>query len=168
MTVRSQPRVLLIGPDYVFGWTSSTARALEGLGCHVLSMFYNKSRLRRRVRGLRKFLSQRSGIRLLSTPHWVQKWHGLWLGWQAGRALILAARGFHPDLLLILKGESISPDHLRELKSITRAKLAVWWLDHPLINAETGRVWQYLSECVPLYDRCFVFDRPLSNERLFA
>jgi spore maturation protein CgeB len=61
--------------------------------------------------------------------------------------------------VLILKGESLHPATLTELKASTGALLAVWWVDHPFMNAETGRRWRHVPDCLPLFDRCFVFDR---------
>lgn len=69
------------------------------------------------------------------------------------------AATFRPDLVFILKGQSFRPEMLQQLKDMTGAKLAVWWQDHPFMNAETRQAWPYLPKCLPLFDHCFVFDR---------
>lgn len=73
--------------------------------------------------------------------------------------MVRTAREFRPDLVLVLKGESVHPATLAKLKASTGAGLAVWWVDHPFMNAETGQRWRYVPDCTPLFDHCFVFDR---------
>jgi spore maturation protein CgeB len=153
------PRVLLIGPQLVLGWTESTARALEKLGCLVSTIYYNQSPWRERIGGARRSIAAALGLSSLSTSRWFQQRYAAWLARCAGRRMVQAARTFRPDLVLVLKGESLQPALLRTLKQTTRATLAVWWVDHPFMNAETRQAWDYVPGCVPLFDHCFVFDR---------
>lgn len=154
-----QPRVLLIGPELILRWTESTARALESFGCPVKTLLYNSSPVRRGVGGLRRFLTERAGIRLGEAPPRVQEGYARWLQVRRRRAMVRTAREFRPDLVLVLKGESVHPATLAKLKASTGAGLVVWWVDHPFMNAETGQRWRYVPDCTPLFDHCFVFDR---------
>lgn len=56
---------------------------------------------------------------------------------RSARSLVEEAKAFQPDLVLILKGESLRASTLEQLKAKTRATLAVWWVDHPFMNVET-------------------------------
>jgi spore maturation protein CgeB len=78
--------------------------------------------------------------------------------------LLKEAREFRPDLILVLKGEWLQAEVLSRLKASTKATLAVWWVDHPFINAESLSPWPYVSACIPLYDHCFLFDRSYEPE----
>lgn len=162
-----RPRVLLIGPELILGWTESTARALESLGCTVTTVYYNRSRIRGRIEGLRRFVGRRFGCRMPATPHWLLERYLLWSNKRKAEAMIRAACAFRPDLVLILKGESLTAATLQELKHATGAMLAVWWVDHPLMNAESGHLWREVPRSIPLFDGCFVFDHayePLLRE----
>ena len=163
----SRPRVLLIGPELILGWTESTARALEDLECTVATIYYNRSKMRRRIGGVRRFFDKRFGWRMPEAPHWLQEKYLLWSNRRKAQATIRTARAFRPDLVLILKGESLTASTIQELKHATGALLSVWWVDHPLMNAESGHRWREVPECIPLFDACFVFDHsyePLLRE----
>lgn len=159
MAKQVRPRILLIGPELILGWTESAARALESLGCPVSTIFYNQSRFRERFRRTRRSVGAWLSLPSFSTPHWLQRQYAAWLSLRAGKAMVRTARAFQPDLVLVLKGESLRPTTLRELKEATRGILAVWWVDHPFMNAETQKTWEHVPGCIPLYDHCFVFDR---------
>lgn len=158
MTRRATPRVLLVGPELVLRWTESTALALDQLGCAVEIVFYNRSPLQNKVRCARRAIAERLGLGSVPMPHWIQRRYAAWLSAKASRAMVQTARAFRPDLVLILKGESFRPEMLRELKEATGVTLAVWWVDHPFMNAETRHPWDHVPACIPLYDHCFVFD----------
>jgi len=153
------PKILLIGPKLILGWTESTARALEGLGCAVRTVFYNSSVLRTGIRGMRQWADRRWGFRLPEAPHYLQRLYGTWLTASRAKKLLSDARAFQPELILVLKGESLQAALLCDLKTATGAALAVWWVDHPFMNAETRQTWDRVPACIPLYDLCLIFDR---------
>lgn len=68
---------------------------------------------------------------------------------RSARSLVEEAKAFQPDLVLILKGESLRASTLEQLKAKTRATLAVWWVDHPFMNVETRRPWTEIPASVP-------------------
>lgn len=155
----SLPRILVVGPDTNFGWTESTARALEAMGCAVSTIFYNRLPFRQELKGARRILGEQGSTRLLEAPQWVRGIYSRLLTVQRIRRVIRAARTVRPDIVLILKGDSFTPAMLRKLKAATQALLAIWWTDHPFMIAEFRRPWPLVPSCVPLYDHCFVFDR---------
>lgn len=157
MTGRWRNRVLLIGPKLILGWTESTAKALEALGCAVTTIFYNQSLARQRVGNLSR-ISTRLGSCHFRTPFIIQELFALWLCARKRRVIVETAKVLKPDLVLILKGESIPARTLAELKADTGATLAVWWVDHPFMNAEHRHPWRHVPACVPLFDHCFIFD----------
>lgn len=156
--MRSHLRVLVVGPELIWSWTESTARALEGLGCSVAMMYYNQSRMRRRIWGVRHLIGERFGWQMPNVPLWLQEKYLLCSNLRKAQAMLRRARAFRPDLILILKGESLKAGLLAKMKEVTRATLAVWWMDHPLMNAESGHRWREVPRCLPMFDACFVFD----------
>lgn len=158
--MRSSPRILLIGPELILQWTDSVARALKGVGCSVETVFYNRLSRRRSDIGERRPSFVRRIRRMFPDfpPVLLERYAGWRAAW-ASRAVLEAARRFKPDLVLVLKGESLRPGALRRIKAETDATVAVWWVDHPFMNAETRRSWHHVPGCVPVYDHCFVFDR---------
>lgn len=167
MTRPALPRILLIGPQLIWNWTDSTARALNGLGCAVETIYYNQSTMRRQMRSLRRFWDQRFGWKMPETPHWLQERYLLWSSERKAEDMIRKVHAFRPDLILILKGESLKSDLLARMKEGTGATMAVWWMDHPMMNAESGHYWREVPGSIPLFDACFIFDRsyePLLRE----
>lgn len=160
MSLHVRPRILLVGPELVLEWTESVARALTSVGCSVETVFYNRlSRAARGVGGRRTPVISRMRRRLTGIPPVLREGYARWRAAWAGRAMLDAARRFKPDLILMLKGESLRASILERLKAATGATLAGWWVDHPFMNAETKRPWSEVPACLPLYDACFVFDR---------
>jgi len=74
-----------------------------------------------------------------------------------GELLKLAVK-FQPDLILVLKGETILPKTLRKLKNLSsRPSLVNWWVDNPIIY-DGKHKWLIFPHCVPYYDQLFIFD----------
>lgn len=67
------------------------------------------------------------------------------------RRLIRAACAFRPDLILVLWGNTLSPELLSSLKKETGARLATWWVDDPFRHRA--------ERLISLYDFFFIFDR---------
>jgi spore maturation protein CgeB len=152
------PRVFLIGPEWVAGWTESTARALVELGCTVHVFYYLRTGFAQQVHRWRKWLSDRLGSQQKITPAWMRAAYYQWAGLRASKPIIRVAREFRPDLILVLKGEILRQQTIAELKRTTGASLATWWVDDPYaFERQCGL--RNVVHCLPLYDCVFVFDR---------
>ena len=152
-------RVLLIGPHWRAGWTESTRDALLALGCKVQVFYYNQTAgrqaaARTRARLLQKF----TGVALL-TPNPVRQLLWILNGRQLHVQVIAAVRAAQPELVLVLKGETILPATLRAIKRMAHAPLlAAWYSDNPFVFNERDPYWLVPSG-LPAYDHSFVFDR---------
>jgi spore maturation protein CgeB len=83
-------------------------------------------------------------------------WH--YVGWKVGYIIRQEVATYHPDLVLVLKGEMILANTLRTLKNMNNApRLATWWVDNPLLYDEQVP-WPIFPSCVPIYDHVFMFD----------
>ena len=158
MSLGSSTRILIVGPYWgIEGWTQSTARALKDLGCTTQSFYYNGVSGWENLRNVKDQLSSVSrlpdGVRNLLTQVAL-----LTMGYRTNARLIREAKLFRPDIILVLKGETLFPDTLRKLKKETRAVLITWWVDNPIRSNERHR-WLLFPRCVPLFDAVFVFDR---------
>ena len=152
------PRVLLVGPEWVAGWTESTARSLRELGCAVDVFYYIRTSVAQRVGRWRKWLSVRVGSQRKVSPVWMRAAYWHWAGLRIGRPLLRAASEFRPDVVLVLKGEVLTATTLARLREKTGASLVAWWVDDPFaFERQCGL--RNVIECLPLYDRVFVFDR---------
>lgn len=78
--------------------------------------------------------------------------------WQVGRSLVRLAERFDPSVVLIIKGETLTPQTLIELRQRTQAKLANWNPDSPFNpSVSTAAV----LKGIPLYDCYFTFAQHL-------
>lgn len=139
-------RVLLIGPSLFLPWAEYTARAFRRLGHSVRFFPYSDILVDR--------LSLRKGRRLAAVvppvAEWLGRWRSRWLQQRDDRLLRLVLES-RPELLCVLRGESLSVDLLRALRKNFSGPLVTWWVDDPFRYA--------ISEALPLYDVVFVFDR---------
>jgi len=147
-------RILLVGHSLLSPWTDYTHRALERLG-HSVERFYCTSLL---VDRLTLFGDKNPAAKNPGSGKSLRGLRDRWHRWR-DRRLIRAARACRPDLLLVLWGNTLSPELLCSLKKETGARLATWWLDDPFRH-KAGKL-------IPLYDFFFIFDRsylePLKN-----
>ncbi len=134
--------VLLVGPAPAFlarhhnPWLVYTTRALRRLGCRVTLFPYREAWPA--VPGLtQKMATTKWGRRFLS---------------ERDRLLIRLARRIRPDLILVLKDLTLTPEQMTELKKSAGCPVVNWWVDDPWQKAETARL-------LPLFDHVFVFDR---------
>ncbi len=161
-------RALLVGPHWSAGWTESTRDALKLLGCDVQVFYYNRTPGRQAASHLRDRLARTFRMSRTATPNLLRQLFWISNGWQLDRLLQEVARNYSPDLVLVLKGETILPFTLRKIKQLPNSPtVATWWVDNPLFYDERDR-WRIFPWCVPLYDHLFIFDysyfTPLQQE----
>ena len=143
--------VLLVGPTPRvfsagnFQWFSDTARALRRLG-HTTTLFPCPE-----TWTASPAVTQRLEQRLLPLAGWLARYQEA-LFRRRDRRLIRLARRLRPDLVLVLKGETLSGEVLAEVKRLAHGPLVTWWVDDP---------WRFPSslERFALFDHVFVFDR---------
>lgn len=139
--------ILLVGPTTRFGWMASTTRALEHFGHAVTAFPYNGAWVdRTRSPALAAPLAWAPAVR--ECVVWFQD---AWFH-RRDQRLVRLVRRLRPDLILILKGETLSAEVLLALKRYARGPLVTWWVDDP---------WRYpeVVERLPLFDYVFIFDR---------
>lgn len=127
-----------------FRWLAYTANALRRLGHRVSVVAYHDAwidspALMRRIEP-QALLRQGFGrYRMLQTRAWQ-------------RRVLRLARRLRPDLILILKGESLSEELLVALKRCAAGPLVTWWTDDP---------WDYpeFLKRATLFDHVFMWDR---------
>ena len=139
-------RILLVGHSLLSPWTGYTHRALKRLG-HSVEQLYCTSLLLDRL----TLSGDKDPAAQGSEPG--KKSQGLrerWHRWR-DRRLIAAARAFRPELILVLWGNTLSPDLLHSLKKESGARMATWWVDYPFRHRA--------EKLIPLYDFFFIFDR---------
>ena len=139
-------RILLVGHSLLSPWTEYTRRALNRLG-HPVERFYCTNLLfdRLTLSGEKDLAVRESGAR-----NSLQGLRDRWHHWR-DRRLLGTAKIFRPDLILVLWGNTLSPEMLLSLKEESKARLATWWVDDPFRHRA--------EKLIPLYDFFFIFDR---------
>lgn len=138
-------RIFVVGPHWHGQWTEYCVAALQNLG-HEVSMFYYDRRFEDFWLGTRVRLSpSKNSLKLFESlnKQSLKLIH---------RQLLKTAKQVNPDLILLLKGVSLPYDALAELKAITGATFATWWLDDPMR-------YEAFVPVLPLLDYFFSFDR---------
>ncbi|MBI4789823.1 MAG: glycosyltransferase [Chloroflexi bacterium] len=148
-------RVLLIGPEWVAHWTESTRKALVACGQAVEVFYYNSLRVEQFALGLGRRVARVS-------PRMAKSLGDVQVRWERAmnRRLREIARASRPDLILVLKGETLEAETIAALRGAARRALATWWLDDPL----TSRL---PADATSSFDAFFLFDKsyfePLSR-----
>jgi spore maturation protein CgeB len=147
-------KVLLIGPKWIGGWLEGVERAVRDLG-HILMTFRYDTPAAPSVAGnrMRVFSHTPSLFHPLLMPA-AEKAGRAWEHWMNGR-ILRVGRSFKPDLVLILKGETLQAETLSALQSPGR-QIASWWLDDPILYFESHP--QVRSQ-MPHLDILFMYDR---------
>ena len=152
-------RVLVVGPHWHAGWTESTRDALLALGCEAQVFYYNQTAGRQAASRTRAYLAQKFAGVALHTPNPLRQLLWMLNGRQLHTQLIAAVRAAQPELVLVLKGETILPATLRAIKHPAGAPLlAAWYYDNPFVFNERDPYW-LVPYGLPVYDHSFVFDR---------
>ena len=140
-------RVLLIGPHFLGRWAESSQAALESIGHQVVRTYYdvapNEARAIRILAlnavwstNLRAAIRDALGDRLLALKH---------------RSIVKLARGCSPQLIIVLKGETIPLNVLERLSCELGVPIVTWWIDDPFGFPDA-------IETYSSYDHFFVFD----------
>ena len=139
-------RLLIVGPNWVQGWTKGMERAARALG-HTTMLFHYRSNV---LGGLQGRMERRLPPALQWVPQLAarrSKWaRDVWMN----RRLIAAARAFQPDVILVLKGETISRETLVALRERNR-RLASWWVDDHFKYPD-------LAHSLDVFDAVYIFD----------
>lgn len=136
----------MVGPALFFPWGPYCARALEQLGHPVdyflcSDLWVDRLTLRRGRQWVRTCPPVADSL---------DRWRTRWLK-DRDRRLLRRIREGRYDLLLVLRGETLSASLLQEVKRIFSGPLVTWWVDDPL---------RYRGlELAPFYDLFFIFDR---------
>jgi len=141
-------RILLIAPHFVGRWAESNQAALQSLGHSVRTIYYDRSPIESRaVR-----LAAMSAVWSRQDRDEIHAWFLHSLSALRHRFLVRMARNFSPNLVIVLKGDSIPMPVLEELRVYTRIPIVSWWVDDPFRFPESIHTYSF-------YDHFFVFDR---------
>jgi spore maturation protein CgeB len=147
-------KILLVGPQWIGGWTEGVERGLRDLGHDVLKFNYDTPNAPTVAFNRVKVLSY--------VPRSFHKFflrfaESLGRAWEGGmnERLISVNRAFKPALVLILKGETIEAETLASFR--TNDSLVVsWWVDDPIAYIKDRPQLTAHFEYIHAF---FVFDR---------
>jgi len=135
-------RVLLVGAKCRYNLEYYTFNALTNLGCKVTFYgYYNK--IGRFEDPIRLFGTRSKLIRQMLTPVILGK---------INKELVVRAKKEKPDLILVIKGEIISPDTIKNLGSVG-CPVVLWYPDDPRYTSS------YVKHILPFYDNIFVVSK---------
>lgn len=140
-------RMFIVGPRWVGEWTEGVERAAVALG-YMTALFYYRSDT---LGGLKGMAKKRLHPILQKVLRFAAKGLRSSQDVLMNRRLIVAVRAFQPDVILILKGETISWESLMTLRA-QNIPLATWWVDDPF------RFPMYLRH-FELFDMVYMFDK---------
>lgn len=148
-------RLFIVGPKWVGDWAEGMKRAAAALG-HKATLFYywrdnwsdEAIYLRNRVKSY-LYPSIEKAIRFarIRLKSLQAKMNDVIMN----RRLIEAVRAFQPDVIVFLKGETISHESLLSLKALN-IPLASWWVDSPFSSPMPIRYFE-LFDMVYMYDK---------------
>lgn len=140
-------RLFIIGPRWVGGWTEGMGRAANALGHTATLFFYSNDNF--------STLKSTSYRHLHQSLHKALRRAENWLKWSrdilANRRLIIKALAFKPDVIVVLKGETISRETLLTLRG-HKIPVVSWWVDDPFRFPAVIRNFE-------LFDMVYMFDK---------
>jgi len=133
-------RILVVGYKSWFGaWTESTVSALKALG-HTVQVFHYEDQT--------YSLKNRAIIQLTRLSRSVSKIVNKLSRIQ--QRLVDLVEDFRPELVLVLKGDTLESETLKAIKQ-QKVLLAVWWVDDPFTFPDAVETFSF-------YDAFFVFE----------
>ncbi len=140
-------KLFIIGPEWIGAWGEPMQRAAIALG-HTASLFYYQTL------GLAN-LRRQAEHRLPPVVHRLLRAAGnvsrRYRELQMNRRLVSEARAFRPDMIIMLKGETVTRATLESLRAL-RAPMATWWVDDPFRFPN-------LIPDFELFDGVYMFDK---------
>ena len=148
-------KILVVGPDWFGKTTTSCSVALRNLG-HDVDIFYYHHHREQKMLNVWRFLrnSVSQSVKNLFLP-------AKFILDSASRTLvnndlIRKCKSEKPELVIILKGEIISPSSIRLLKTLGVKCIAYWWFDDPFDYTSIHRD---LTDAFTEADAFFCFDQ---------
>jgi len=139
-------KLLIIGPRWVGEWTEGMGRAANALG-HTATLFFYRSDDMGNLKGMAyRRLPRTFHTALRFAENQLKRIRDI----SMNRRLVIAARVFQPDVIIILKGETISWDCLVALREMN-VPLISWWVDDPFCFPGLVRHFD-------IFDLVFMFD----------
>jgi spore maturation protein CgeB len=140
-------RLFVVGPKWVGGWTESMERAACALGHTPIVFYYDTFGVIRLQAGAlgRLPMALRSALNRVAF-----RVGRAWEAWM-NRKLVAAVRTAQPDVIIVLKGETIAGETLAALRARSRP-LVSWWVDDPF---RAPQAMHYFN----LYDVLYIFDK---------
>lgn len=152
-------KILLVGPKWIGGWVDGVKRAINALGYKSMLFYYDTPFAPNSYR-MKTWISQFPISRLRGhlTPVAKRLGHN-WEDYM-NRRLILIGRNYNPDVILLLKGETVQSETLFALQKNGRLIFS-WWIDDPILNFQ-----QYpeIAKQFEFLDTLFVFDKGRFSE----
>jgi len=140
-------KLFIIGPRWTGEWTEAVERAASALGCSTATFFYRTDTLG----GLKGMAKQRLHPSIQKIMRWGAQKVRSSKDVLMNSRLIKEARVFQPDVILILKGETLYPETLVALCK-GKWRVVSWWVDDPYSFPD-------MIKSFNLLDMLYVFDR---------
>lgn len=145
-------KIFIIGPKWFGEWTEAVERAATALGCETAIFYYMIDM----IGGLKGIAKRRLPSAVQKTLRLAaEQWRNM-KNIDMNRRLLSEVRTYQPDLILVLKGETIYPETLTALRK-QNVPLVSWWVDDPfripgLINSFRffDRLYMFDHECIDL------------------
>lgn len=144
-------RILLAGcgSDDALGFTTRAVQRTLARAGHAVDLFDYRAR---RVLPARRFDRLFGLVRRLTRAGRLRR---SLVGAQdlvMGRALVARAASFRPELVVVLKGDRIAPELLRDLRAAQAAPIVNWFID-PIVDRR-----DLVERIAPAYDVFFTMD----------
>lgn len=147
-------KILLIAPQWMGGWLDGVEQPLRELGHQVTPFHYDTPNAPTAARNQLKVSSY--------VPASLRPWlmpgaANAGIAWEKkmNKKLTALARSMRPDMIFILKGETLHAQTFVELKSLS-SRVISWWLDDPILYFHD---YPHVRSQLEYVDILFMFDR---------
>jgi spore maturation protein CgeB len=147
-------KILLVGPQWIGGWLEGMEHAALKLGHQVRVFRYDTPNAPNVARNTLRIVSHIPGA---FHPYFLPLAKHVGAAWEGAmnRRLLDVARSLSPELIIILKGETIQIDTVAALRASNR-RIVSWWVDDPIRYIPD---YPNLLEQLKRMDMVFMFDR---------